>query len=155
MSDNLKAGIRFTPDIYAEIGYDSQNETGDMSVIGANGETIWESGEGGGGSSDLSIANVTITNTTGHERIFMPICMLDDDAPIDGYTAADINFESIGSVTYQVPLFKGGALALGGESIADNVMTIFTNVTGSGTLVDSIMVLITGDCTITTGSRGQ
>jgi hypothetical protein len=65
MSDNFKAGIRFTPDIYAKIGYDSQNETGEMSVIGANGETIWESGSGSGSWTTLTEESITTTEQGG------------------------------------------------------------------------------------------
>ena len=92
MSNNLKAGIRFNPNIYAEIGYDSQNETGEMSVIGANGETIWES-EGGGGSSGFSLAQMTITGGSGRVTLTLPIATEPEDGNFDIVTKPQ-NFNS-------------------------------------------------------------
>lgn len=154
MSDNLKAGIRFTPDIYAEIGYDSQNETGEMSVIGANGETIWESGGEGGGSSDFSIANVTIITTDGDERIEIPICVSNPTPAIQGSAVPYISFNNdIGLHNYNAILFKGMALAAGTKDTGG--LTIFTNVTGSATLMDPQTVMITGDCSLTVDKRSS
>lgn len=145
MSDNLKAGIRFNPDVYAEIGYDSQNETGEMSVIGANGETIWESGEGGGGSSDFSIANVTITSNVGIHWVILPVLLMNPAPDIQGCLSPqpqDIEFE--GTQTFQVPLFKGCAMA----RVSSENGTIFSSVSGSASLMNHSMVIITGDCTL-------
>lgn len=154
MSDNLKAGIRFAPDIYAEIGYDSQNESGKMSVIGANGETIWESGEGGGGSSDFSIANVTIITTNGDEKIEIPLCALNLTPEIQGCAMPYVSYyDDIGSHNYKVILFKGKALAAG--IIDANGAVTFTNVSGSATMMNPQNVMITGDCTLTVNKVAQ
>lgn len=142
MSDNLKAGIRFTPDIYAEIGYDTQNETGEMSVIGANGETIWESGESGGGSSDLSIATLTINNVDGPDAKF-------DVALINarGWTGGGIPHAPLQgeTETLNVILFKGLAV-LNIENKPENL-----NISISGDIQNggNNSYAITGDCTIT------
>lgn len=142
MSNNLKAGIRFTPDIYAEIGYDSQNETGEMSVIGANGETIWESGEGGGGSSDLSTATLTINNIDGPDAKF-------DVALINtrGFSSGGVPHAPLqgDTETVNVILFEGAAM-LNIENRPENL-----NITISGNIEDigNNSYVITGDCTIT------
>ena len=88
MSNNLKAGIRFNPDIYAEIGYDSQNETGEMSVIGADGQTIWESGSGG--SSNFNLAVMTITGGSGRVTLTLPIATEAEDGGFDIVTLPQI-----------------------------------------------------------------
>lgn len=140
MSNNLKAGIRFTPDIYAEIGYDSQNETGEMSVIGANGETIWESG-GGGGSSDFSTAQVTIVgeypeSETLNVPSIIEVGMLDFPIPTILTTSPR------GATVFTVPLYKGHVMMMGIDYVVSG--NIVKHVEDGWIWYD-----ITGDCTIT------
>ena len=141
MSDNFKAGIRFTPDIYAEIGYDSQNETGEMSVIGANGETIWESGEGGGGSSDFITVKMRATGAAGTIMHTFPVVI--EQSGILCLTATTLSLTTNNEVDIVIPK-NGGALGTleprGGADF---------EISGGIQHITSNQFMITGDCTIT------
>lgn len=140
MSNNLKAGIRFNPNIYAEIGYDSQNETGEMSVIGANGETIWESSEGGG-SSNFSLAQMTITGGSGRVTLTLPIATEPEDGGFDIVTKPQ-NFSAGDTPNIVIPN-SGRTFGIIDASVDFDI---------SGNIqynLDLQGFYITGDCTIT------
>lgn len=105
-----------------------------------------EYSEGGGGSSDFSTAEVTITNNSGGEVLFyLPVYM-----NIPGYGAIIQGFMMTNS---EEPTFGGevviptnGKLYVG--STLAQFTTSNTTVTGNAT-VEHGQLVITGDCTIT------
>lgn len=144
MSNNLKAGIRFTPDIYAEIGYDSQNESGEMSVIGENGEAIWESGSGG--SSNFSLAEMTITGNSGRVTLTFPIATEPEDGGFDIVTQPQ-NFSAGDTPNIVIPN-SGGTFGIIDASVDFDI---------SGNIqynLDLQVFYITGNCTITLSDGG-
>ena len=101
---------------------------------------------GGGGSSDLSIANVTVTNNTGSGLVLNAPLAFDaneawDEAPACAYTS--VTLES-GDNSLKVVMYKG-------KAFIDNTFGKATIVvTGGIELVyDDFMFQITGDGTIT------
>lgn len=140
MSDTLRAGIRFNPDIYAEIGYDTQNESGEMSVIGANGETIWESGEGGG-SSDFITVKMRATGADGAIMYTYPVVI--EQSEILCLTVTTLPLTTNKEVDIVIPK-NGGALGtlepMGGADF---------EISGGIQHITSNQFMITGDCTIT------
>lgn len=97
---------------------------------------------GGGGSSDFSTAEVTITTgtVTPHTaEIDVAFCVEEED---NIFTASSMVVEDNDSITLKVVLYKGCALA----GIPDYN---FFSVSVSGDIIDNDgMFLITGDCTI-------
>ena len=141
MSDNFKAGIRFNPDVYAEIGYDSQNETGEMSVIGANGETIWESGEGGG-SSGFTTVKMKLEGVQGIIQYSFPILTENEGVT---YTAGTFQeLETNNEVDIILPIGGGGAVGAI-RNVGDFDITYSGNIQN---IVEDRFI-VTGDCTIT------
>lgn len=140
MSNNLKAGVRFTPDIYAEIGYDSQNETGEMSVIGANGETIWESGEGGGSGSFTS-AKMKLEGVSGMIQYSFPV--LTENQGITYLAGVFQELTTNSEVDIILPVGGGAVGAI--RNIGDFDITYSGNI--QNIVEDRFMV--TGNCTIT------
>lgn len=102
--------------------------------------------EGGGGSSDFSTAEVTITNNSGEEVIFyLPIYMNIPEygAIIQGFMATDSEQPTFDG---EVVIPTNGELHVG-SSLAQ-FTTGNTSVTGNAR-VEYGELIITGDCTIT------
>jgi len=123
-------------DINKKNDVDIESIDGVITGIKVNGEDY-----GGGGSSDFSIANVTVINKASNTfQLFMPYIFGNKMYAITNSQ----EFES-GDVL-QVPLYKGSIEALSLNSDAK------LRITGVGNVITSVkgdVVGITGDCTIT------
>ena len=127
----------------------TENGTYDAITDGANGYSkVNVNVEGGGGSSDFSTADVTITNES---STTIPVIYIQNvveenalgtESPA-GVLNAVYNIGSTASI--RVPLYKGGAL----WQIGDELLDYEISVSGSATKVSSAIYHITGDCTIT------
>lgn len=110
------------------------------------GEQLTEGEGGGGGSSDFSTAEVTITNNSGEEvEFYLPIYMNipENGVVIQGFMWTDSEEPTIeGEVVIPTngELFVGSTLA--------QFTTSNTTVTGNAR-VENGQLIITGDCTIT------
>lgn len=99
---------------------------------------------GGGGSSDFSTAEVTITNNGSASRsLGLPVCTESELTPL-GHAVLINRTEEVGtgeSATFKVPLYKG-------YTMFNTSLTVQTsgNITYNSTYR---LYLITGDCTIT------
>lgn len=96
-------------------------------------------GGGGGGSSDFSTAQVTVVNNTEEPINGIYVSVFDTPFP----AVVPMNMLSLGSRTYNVPLYKGTCY----WSIDS-----YANVSVSGDIEwdsENRAALITGDCTIT------
>ena len=98
---------------------------------------------GGGGSSDFSTAEVTVTD----QRISCTFALYVDLPPEIGLPADGaitvVRSEPVEAGVANVPLYKGGALAI----FTTNAGTIITS--GDITELGEGTYFITGDCTIT------
>lgn len=126
-------GMRFDDNSNAITVIDEDNQTA-VTTGYINGEYV-EFGGGGGGSSDLSNAVVTIDGD--NVDACLPFCM--DQG---GMAAIFTPRKQYSPGTYEIALFKGAALI--------EIYNQATPVT-SGSIEDfgDGMYLITGDCTIT------
>lgn len=110
-------------------------------AYGKAGDWYVNNVEGGGGSSDFSIANVTVINNASDEfQLIMPNIF---GNKIYAFIDSE-DFES-GDVL-QVPLYKGSIVGLSLNSDAE------LRITGEGNVITSavgVVIGITGDCTIT------
>ena len=96
---------------------------------------------GGGGGGDLSTANVTVTLNT-PTYIVAGFCV--DDGEFPGL------FPMIQqSGDYKIALYKSKSIVLDLGALMGQPHTI--TVTGNATVLETGMVLVTGDCTITVG----
>lgn len=125
----------------------TENGTYDATDDSANGySSVTVNVEGGGGSSDFSTAEVTITNNSGEEvRFYLPVYM-----NIPGYGAIIQGFMMTDSeeptIEGEVVIPTNGELYVG-SSLAQ-FTTSNTTVTGNARIENGQLV-ITGDCTIT------
>ena len=96
--------------------------------------------EGGGGSSDFSTAEVTLTTGSSAEEYLILIPIIDIDSNL---CQAVYQFSGQGENELIVPLYKGTALA-----VVDGQYTV--SVTGDAEFdEEEYIVAITGNCTIT------
>ena len=127
----------------------TENGTYDPADDNANGySSVKVEVEGGGGSSDFSTAEVTVTNGSGTTIPVIYIQnVIEENALGEESPAGVINaVYNIGSTaSIRVPLYKGGAL----WQIGDELLDYEISVSGSATKVASAIYHITGDCTIT------
>lgn len=120
-----------------------ESTDGVIGSVKVNGEEYG----GGGGSSDFSTAEVTISNESGTTIPVIYIQnVIEENALSEGSPAGIINaVYNIGSTaSIQIPLYKGGAL----WAIGDELLDYEISVSGSATKVASAIYHITGDCTI-------
>ena len=107
---------------------------------------IMESKGGGGGSSDFSIAQVTVTNNVGYELSMSAPCAFNaneawDESPACSYSSV---FLETGDTTLSIIMYKGKAFI--DNSFGKNTVVV----TGGIELVyDDFMFQVTGDGTIT------
>ena len=135
-------------------------ERGVQDIMSDYVPTVWECGDvitaeklnkleqavaSGGGSSDLSTAEVTVVNSTENLGIdlVLPVCA-EENAMGQGFPACLTPFNSVSVGTYNasVPMYKGTALGI--------IMTSDVNVSTEGAVTfNNGRLIITGDCTIT------
>ena len=115
---------------------------------------------GGGGESDFSVANVTITNNAGVSISSLPLAnILDAPAeaglPVTGYISPKIEdiIAADNTASYLVPLYNGALLFYPYYGAVSTVTTTrlleATNLQGNVTILDDGILLITGDCSFT------
>ena len=103
-------------------------------------------GGGGGGSSDFTTATVTIANNT--NKIIICYCpsLFEVDEYDTGFPALIANAEqdaySMSSEIFSAPLYKGSCLLRFDDEVT-------ATITGSATQMNSMEIIVTGDCTIT------
>ena len=104
--------------------------------------------EGGGGSSDFSTAEVTVINSTGSNiswtPMSMPICDEGDPNTPVVISQVHLDLENNASITYTVPLYKGGCFW---GAFTDGQLTYLTD--GSVVAIQNFGFYITGDGSIT------
>ena len=124
---------------------DADSDYAEYQTLLTEGTCIEEYSEGGGGSGDLTTADVTVVNHTGSDfaPIFIPNC---DKTVVGGGEEVDIALPVfiMGNVTVILVaiLYKGLCQCSCGEG------TKFGTVTGNAEKIDDYMVLITGECTL-------
>ena len=121
------------------------NGTYDAITDGANGYSkVNVNVEGGGGSSDFSTAEVTITNNSGNEiKFYAPFYNAEYKA-IQSFMWTDTEEPTINS-TIIVP--TSGMVFVGAEGLAQ--FTPQNTATTGNATVENGELVITGDCTIT------
>lgn len=135
--------LRFTDEIKAEINLAADGTVEKAVIIDGDGA---ETPIGGGGSSDFTTAEVTITNNTGSDiRIAIP-SVIDDRMAFLG--AINLVFPN-DSRSLIVALYKGKAL---GDVIIDNVPSA---VCTGGVIINDDRITITGNGTITFGTASE
>lgn len=99
-------------------------------------------GSGGGGSSDFSTAKVTFSSTA-FQTEFRGIALFEDDGAQFMQYDTLIFGDSVGTMTYNLVLFKGLQTIEMPEGVT-------ATVTGNATVVEGVGrgIEITGDCTI-------
>ena len=97
----------------------------------------------GGGSSDFSTANMTVTITQGEAYITVPAAFPGDEVE-DGYATAR---QIMKSGVYPVILYEGRCLATTYPFIEDKMAVVA--VTGNAEARSGGAFIITGDCTVT------
>lgn len=119
---------------------------------GTNSQLVFPNGfvsaigniSGGGGSSDFSTAEVTITNNSGNEIKFSAPFYIAQYKAIQSFMWTNTEEPTINS-TIIVPL--GGMVFVGAEGLAQ--FTPQNTATTGNATVENGELIITGDCTIT------
>ena len=129
-------------------------ENGTYETSGEMYNKVTVNVEGGGGSSDVSTAEVTLVNSADTSRAVIIPVFYEADPPFDpnAYVTSVVNILANETIVINVPLYKGHCLipkGISGDRISgDTVATSFTVTSGSATSsMDGVD--ITGDCTIT------
>lgn len=136
--------LRFTDEIKAEINLAADGAVEKAVIIDGDGV---ETPIGGGGTSDFTTAEVTITNNTESDiRIAIPALGGHGDLM---FGTIDIASGDISS-PYLIALYKGKTI---GNIITDNVPS--TVCTGGVTINNVGRITITGDGTITFGPASE
>ena len=106
---------------------------------------------GGGGSSDFSVAEVTIRNTTFPD--FDPVDYLATSMPViydNEYNILEIE-NPVLPITVEIPLYKGSVIttlsAFGDVAVEDDV----ADISGDIELINGYQLEVTGDCEIGIG----
>ena len=118
----------------------AENIKKDVNILGVTG-----SYEGGGGSSDFSTAEVTITNNSTSPMIVYAPIVVDSE----GQTCIVPSANADSLPTVNIAIYKGTTLAQFDETITHSLEGIRFSTTGNAEVVDVGIVMITGDCTIT------
>lgn len=143
--------LKFTDEIKAEIDLAADGTVEKAVLIDGDGV---ETPIGGGGSSDFSMAEVTLVNSADSNRaVLIPVCYeptppFNPDAFVESFVQMAVN----DTLILNVPLYKGHCSIVNGSSEdrlqGVTVATSYTVTSGSATSSRS-GVDITGDCTIT------
>lgn len=137
--------LRFTDEIKAEINLAADGTVEKAVIIDGDGA---ETPIGGGGSSDFTTAEVTITNNTGSD-IEIALPEVEDNGRkhlLRTFVVASAN----GSHSLIVALYKGAA---SGRIITNNVPSAVC--TGEATVSSANTISITGNGTITFGTASE
>ena len=119
----------------------TENNTYNAIDDNANGySSVTVNVEGSGGSSDFSIAEVTISGATGEEATVLRMPNIQDSDRRTGIEAIEVDAPSK-QKTYNVPLFKGHCLI---KVVSGDVDGLTGNVTRDRSWLD-----VTGDCGLT------
>ena len=102
-------------------------------------EGVTSKSEGGGGSSDFSTAEVTVSGATGEEATVLLMPIIEDSDRRTGIEAFDVNASPI-QKTYNVPLYKGHCLIKVNSGDVDGLAG---NVTLNRSWLD-----VTGNCSL-------
>ena len=136
--------LRFTDEIKAEINLAADGAVEKAVIIDGDGD---ETPIGGGGSSDFTTAEVTITNNTGSDiRLALPVVR---DGRIT-FLAATILSVPNSPDSIIVALYKGEAT---GRVITDNVPSAVC--TGEASMSSNNDISIKGNGTITFGTASE
>ena len=138
--------LRFTDGIKAEIDLTADGTVEKAVIIDGDGD---ETPIGGGGSSDFTTAEVTITNNTdNHIELALPVVKDDLGAAL----IATIRAVPNSSRSHIVALYKGAAV---GDVMTDNVPSPVCTGDVSISSIVGIRFNITGDGTITFGTASE
>lgn len=119
----------------------TENNTYNAIDDNANGySSVTVNVEGGGGSSDFSIAEVTIRVASGEANTVLLMTQIEDSGKRTGIVPFEVTAPST-QKTYNVPLFKGHCLI---RVKSGDVDSLTGNVTRRGDWLD-----VTGNCSLT------
>ena len=136
--------LRFTDGIKAEIDLTADGTVEKAVIIDGDGD---ETPIGGGGSSDFTTAEVTITNNTESDiQLALPVVSEDFTAFLNATILASPN----SSKSHIVALYKGEAF---GRVITDNVPSAVC--TGDVSITSLNGISINGNGTITFGTASE